>query len=213
MTTKISFSTLFGTSTHIDDLAPGDLKDKALRIQVQFTAWVAALKRFEICPNSAVNDLMKLFWDLVGQRITPAAMSNVPTVSFAVQRHGTELAGMIMCPCNWLELAKSEPYMQMGALVFTASQAKDYWNFLIPAKHLATVIDRARMYESSFLHTMASVVSDFSPNDYQKKIMDAFPGGIDPIQTYEGMPYTTGKSRTIIRDGQEVVVELRKPVF
>ena len=91
---------------------------------------------------------------------------------------------VVMCPENWYEQLRADPHMQMGALAYVASQAKDYWNhkfITLPGedaqKKKKEVHDRAWSNEAELLHYFQRTAPNFNPNDYQKHVMGKYPLG------------------------------------
>lgn len=142
-----------------------------------FTAMVDRLRR---CSCPPIKDLTGLLWKIVGERIAPAAiMEGVPSMSFWCEVKKGEMFATIICPMNWCEMLKNDPHMQMGAIVFNASKAKDYWNQKVvgldDTEESST--GRAWAYESEFLLHCQSDPS-FSPNPYQRHVLGKFPKGV-----------------------------------
>lgn len=152
-----------------------------------FTLWVDLLRsKFS---NKEIRDLAALFWDLVGCKITPIAMTDVESMSFYCERTGGQDIGIILIPNNWLELANQNVHLQLGAMVHHASLAKDFWNFKLPTedKQLAQqCFDRADYLESVFFRTIQNEVIDFKPNEYQAHILNK---SYEDNLSYEGTPF------------------------
>ena len=85
--------------------------------------------------------------------------------------------------------------MQFGAIVYTASQARDYYN-----KRLTdgpdVVHKRSLAFEADYLHSIVvhPSVSQamFKPNEYQQKVMQMYPkglGSLDVVLWYESKPF------------------------
>ncbi len=178
---------------NVEDLPDGDPK-KVLGRNVgdTFTQGVGFLKTS--FPNDAIRQLMALFWDLVGNKITPVALGpNVATLSLAVFAEADNIPrAIILPPHHWLDLVKQDPCLQMGALVFVASQARDFYNQRCIGQYEAT-IKRARGYEAEFLHTIARH-SPIVFSEYQRKTMEEYPNGLLTMSLkdllYKSKPFT-----------------------
>ena len=160
-------------------------------MQDEFSDLVDVMKTHEYVSNPAINRLMKLFYLLVGNKITPVAINDaVPTLGFWCEvKRGRSLA-VIMLPPNWHKMLREDAYMQMGAMVFAASQSKDYWNNRFIPDEKETIHKRAWSYESELLHYFARTSPKFKPNEYQKTIMADYPNGIASIDGhYEGREF------------------------
>lgn len=212
--TKFHFEEIFGARDHVNNLGACPEKTEYILIQDQLTAWIDKLRQPSLFHNKTINNLMSLFWNLIGHKITPAAITPIHSISFIAEQRGTSASGIVLCPPHWRKLTKDDPYMQMGALVFCASQAKDYWNFKIPSSDKQAHTEssrRALMHESEFLFFLTETASDFAPNPYQQEVMNKFPKKLQqfPELSYEGMPFTLDKTQKTA-DGWNV--EVRRPM-
>lgn len=154
--------------------------------ELAFTRTVDIMRTHLTLPCPKINELMALFWDLVGSRISPVAITDqVKTVHLWVEvtRERQSMA-VVVCPTDWYARLREEPYMQMGALAFIASQSKDYWNNKINRQTGEEVRQRALSAESHLLHFFQKNSPDFTPNDYQKQVMENHQEGF--LLSYQG---------------------------
>jgi hypothetical protein len=162
--------------------------------------------------NPRLAMLGTLIWRLVGNHVIPVAMvEGIPTLSFTALRNPAGIMGMVICPEDWLEQIEANPLYCMGGIVFVASQCRDFWNGKIlypaqdqdqsatfgPGPQIATdpiVLKRAFAYEAEYLHSIFPS-GDLKPNDYQSKVMAAYPKGLDTSLDliYDGKPYMDAK--------------------
>jgi hypothetical protein len=172
------FQKFFDQASKIEDLS-GDQFGNAKAIEGMFTALVAEMKKPESIPLPNINKLMDLYWNLVGNKICPTAITDsVPSLSFWGEMKDLDSVAFILAPPNWLHQLCENPSMQLGALIFTASQARDYWNNLMPSEE-KFMRQRAWAYESEFLHYWQEQNKDWKPNEYQANVMKEYPKGID----------------------------------
>lgn len=183
---------------HIDSLAtevgldnPVYLKHKLM--ESEFSDLVDVMRQYKWLPLPTVNKLMTLLWRIVGNKIAPVAMNpKIPTLSFWCEIQRNRSLAVIMIPDNWHDMLVEDSHMQMGALVFAASQAKDYWNHKFAPTTISKqeIHDRAWSSEAELLHFFARTAPDFHANAYQNKIMERYPNGILSVDThYEGREY------------------------
>jgi len=134
-------------------------------------------------PNPAINHLMLLFWRLVGNKITPSALAHqVPTLSFWAEIKATASLAVVMVPWKWDEMCVKDRWMQLGGLVFVASQACDYFHGKMSTVSDLPVITRAQAFEAEYLLTLLKEPRiAFKPNDYQKMVLDKFPKGLESL--------------------------------
>lgn len=185
------YQKLFSTE-HIDNLSKDDPRYSVGKaFEVKFTTMVEGMMNPSHLPLPAINSLMRLFWRLVGNKIVPSAMGQVPTVSFLAEIRQYKSVGMVICPEDWLDKVQQDPYYQMGALVYVASQAKDYWNHKFVPNSKKEIFARAYSYEAEWLHFLAATdPAGFQPNAYQQKLMAEYPQGIASVPShYEGREY------------------------
>jgi|SRR6478609_3528744 len=129
-------------------------------------------------PNPAINRLMSVVWDVVGQKVAPVCYGiQVPVLSFILG--GVKMApqAMIATPANWVEMVNQDPLTQLGALVYVGSQAVDYANerFL---EERPNVLLRAKAYEAEYLETVKSLSPSWKPACTQASTLSEFPKGI-----------------------------------
>jgi hypothetical protein len=181
---------------NIDSLADEKGSDdpefkKYMLMQEEFSDLVDVMRKDKWLPLPSINTLMTLFWRVVGNKVTPVAMTpNVPSLSFWCEIRGGRSIAVIMMPKNWHDMLVQNAHMQMGAMVFAASQAKDYWNHKFGISSRQEIHDRAWSSEAELLHYFARTAPDFKANDYQQKLMEKYPKGIASVDThYVGREY------------------------
>lgn len=177
MKNQFLFEKIF-TPTHISLLKGDELKSTTL-IQDEFSDLVDVMRKSKYIDLKPINDLMSLFWRLVGNKVCPAAISDsVPSLSFYCEIRANKSMAVIICPEKWHDMLIADAHYQMGAMVFAASQAKDYWNnkFIVEKKEI--IEKRAYSFEAELLNFFAKTVVGFKPNDYQKHVIEKYPEGI-----------------------------------
>jgi hypothetical protein len=149
-------------------------------------------------PNKGINDLCHLFWQLVGSGVSRMAVTEtVPSIHMLAIRDKVQdpLVCTVMVPASFLNLVLEDPWMQLGALVFTASQAKDIWN----KKLDANIPDRARTQEAEFLRT-AQHFPNFKANDYQVRILKIYPPESLVRWQYSSEPFNLKEAQARFQD-------------
>ncbi len=194
------FESVFGGSQHAKDLSPDDeMRKYADKAEKWFTAMVAFLRNpldipqpawpktpGRAKPHKVINDLCRLFYDLVGSRVTATTITpSVKSLHFWTEikenkdfmKSPRKLA-VVMCPMEFADMVQEDLHMQMGGIVFCASKARDYWNNQFTCQEDSkTVMERAYAHEAEYLHTLVGL-KDFDPNEYQKKVMRDYPKGV-----------------------------------
>jgi len=124
-----------------------------------------------IFPNKRINALMTLFWRLVGNKVTPVALSDAHLfgLHFYCEVHGDTRAAAVIVPYQWIELIKKNPILQCGGLVFIASQAQDYYNDKFGKNDMQR---RAMGNEAEFLKTALQIEPSYKLNDYQRQVLE-----------------------------------------
>ena len=192
------FQRLYGDKVpNLEELGPDDkLRRQGELIIAFFDAGVDTLRNPGTFPNQQINELMTLFWRLVGNKITPTVLhTGIPGLAFWGEVRGVESMGMVFVPQTYAELCVDDPAMQLGALVFTASQARDFYN----GRQAVTdeVKARAYAYEGEFLKTLIETAPAFTPNEYQRRVLIQFADGIETNYRklkYQSMPFVMSKS-------------------
>lgn len=209
------FNEIFsGGVVNINDAAASKWRKKGLCVQDTFTNMVATMKDPGKVPLKPINDLMSLVWGLVGKKAIPTGMTGHPmikTLAFYAEASGGNMAVAILVPEEWPQMVREDPCMQMGALVFVGSQAKDHWNLKVVEQIVKNpkqvmidtpevtmgspgenpVVIRARSYEAEFLHWVRRNEPKFAFNEYQQKVLEKFPNGLKslpPELAYVGRP-------------------------
>jgi len=197
------FSKIFGEPMYVEDMPSTDttltmaqMRENAILVGNKFSFYIDLIRRTPFLGERICN-LGKLIWGLVGNRIIPAAISDTPMNTIAFCGEGRRQDGGItdgkfaafIIPPTWLELVAKDPFMQCGAVIFTSSQARDYYNGHM---HLSDTITRAYAFEAEALHRMQNAEESWTPNKYQKAVMQKYPQGIDSLPPglwYESKPY------------------------
>lgn len=195
------FEQLFGKAEYVEDLPSTETTPQIARIKAKvtnlgdmFSSMVHVLRSDPMLPDK-VREMAALLWDLVGHRITPVACGpNVDSMHFymEVPKEGKPVA-CIMCPPKWVEMTEKDPFMQFGALVYTGSQARDYYNKRYYDGY-QSIQKRSLAFEAEYLHTIQNHpwVNWFKPNEYQQKVMAKFPKGLASLDSalwYESKPF------------------------
>jgi len=194
-----------GRMDHLDNFPRTDpIWQSGKLLESTFTELVDSLRNPDSMKNPAINELARLLWRLVGNRIVPSSvMPGIPTMSFWCEIKKGEMFATIICPLDWPQRLKDDPYMQMGAMVFNASRARDYWNHRIIdiTDTKEEQYDRAMAFEAELLCYFQQHTTDFVPNEYQKQVLEKFPAGLasaPPGLVYESRPFPDGQAEMLL---------------
>lgn len=168
--------------------ADSSVAQNAIQAEQLFTSAVDVLRRSD---NPVISDLMAYVWDVFHHRhILMAIGPQVKTITFAAasKKDGT-LQGLTFLPPNWPEMVKTEPVMQMGAVLFVGSQVADFYNSrVISQEEQALVLTRSRSYEAEYLLILHN--GGFPLNEYQREVLASNPTGFNPALAYPRKPVT-----------------------
>jgi hypothetical protein len=161
------------------------------RMENYFTMSVDFLR--SVFPNPIINERMAAVWDIVHYNIAPVVLGpDLPTIHFAALATVAEPAkghAMFILPFKWLDMVHEDPLMQLGALVFTGSQAVDFYNEIIRSEEDSRKSNqRGRAYEAEFLLTLQK--GGATLNEYQKKTLVEYPEGL-ASPAAAGLQYTS----------------------
>lgn len=143
---------------------------RANRLEKYFTSGVGAI---QLIQNPIFPPFARYVWDVFHYRYVVAAVgAPVKSVTFAVMNH----QAMILLPLDWEQMIKDEPLMQLGALIFSGSQAVDYYNGLFAPGVIThasrdVILKRAKNYEAEYLRTLSLA----KMNSYQEKVLKECP--------------------------------------
>lgn len=165
-------------------------------------ACLGALRDPAITPDARLNELATLCWRLVSSRTVSTVMiETVKQVSFAVVGTVENKPGIIILPKNWPVLFAKEPWMQLGAVVYAASQARDFWNNRLLG-HAAEAERRGKAYEAILLRMAArdeSAKWPFAQNAYQIEVTEEFADFPQDL-VYEGLDFDLGRASALFSD-------------
>jgi hypothetical protein len=133
--------------------------------------------------SAVLKDSLNLLWDLVGNRVVPVAATNaVASMHFMAEGKSADFSdsrAFILLPETYLMMVTTDSPMQVGAMAFIASKAKDYWNHRLDGK----TEKRAFSMEAQILLDMFEEYPQLEergyPNEYQKKVLAKYPEGIE----------------------------------
>jgi hypothetical protein len=148
MTPSFLLDELFkGQCKNIDDLPANHPLLKSGKLAGDTFTLLVDFLRSPTNKNKSVRSLMALFWDLVGNRITPTAITNgVPTLSFYAERMNGRFNGFVLCPEDWCQMIKEEFPMQLGSSRFQRQQSTG----LLELKTARNVGDQRKRQQSHF---------------------------------------------------------------
>ncbi len=139
-----------------------------------FTYSVAALK---LLPDAALSELGRHVWDVIHWRhVHTVIVGLVKAPHFLVsgQKDGSQQA-TILIPETWAKMAAREPVMAFGSVIFTGSQAVDYFNGRLRVESADRIGERAQAYEASMLLRYPAA----ELNEYQREVLEKYPRGYD----------------------------------
>lgn len=156
-----------------------DLAQSGQRTADLYTETVATLK---LHANTTLAQLGHRIWDVIHHRLVHVAMTSVPTAHFLAARKDNVDQGVVLLPLDWVAMVAKEPVMQFGAVIFTGSQAVDYYNGRITTDGSERIGERASAYESEMLKDVRRQLL----NKYQRAVLQRFPIG---FEARLGYPY------------------------
>lgn len=182
----------FDNARHANSLPPYEKEATNAKSAGDFvTVFVRILKDPRITPNARINATANLMWDMVGSNMVPCAIHpNLEQVFFASEIRGGEKKALILVPVNFSERCRQDMIYNLGAMAFVGSQIKDYYNDKLVGHHLE-VMARARATEAEFLLFVKKLGINYPFNDYQQKILETFPNGLDELW-YDSKPFILG---------------------
>lgn len=152
-----------------------------------FDAFVDFLRDPKRFPNREVNNLVTLNWHLIGNKDIPLVLDQwgVPSLSFTVLGKGSEKKPFFIMPTNFIDLARDDPAMQLGAVAFISSQGKDYHTGALERDGSRIVNLRAQAYEAETLLTLQEMAVhervSLNWNPYQRSVLSRYPNGLKDL--------------------------------
>lgn len=179
------FKYAFADHRFLEDDDP--LKEFMDNIVTMFDTLVDTLREPKSFPNPRINELVKLMWRLIGNRVIKVALNTevgdkMPGAAFSVIGNADAMEGIIWLPTQYAQMCVHDRIFHMGGICFCASQCRDFYNGKIPGnRDQKDDQKRALAYEAEFLHTIAQSEL-FQPNDWQREVMELYPNGIASVQ-------------------------------
>jgi len=121
----------------VDGTSPNlslDMQERGKQIVRLFDHGMDLLRDPQCMPNVNINKLCTLGWRLIGNRITPTAitqkmpMNHPETLHFWCEMKGHQKLGIVLVPWEWPKMCQEDRNMQLGGLVFTCSQIADFYH-------------------------------------------------------------------------------------
>lgn len=168
----------FGSKqVNVNDLPPEDPAAKLGKTcEALFTGGVDTLR--SIIPNERIRSLGRVLWDLVGHKQVLVAIGpDVPSLAFTVMKYEGLQQGVVLIPKDWPTRVDDDTFLQLGAIVFVGAQVVDFYNDRLFDDPTARI--RWQAYEAEFLHSLASILARWTPNEYQREVMRRYPRGLD----------------------------------
>ncbi len=155
---------------------------RAKESEAMFTAAMAFLKRVP----GPVGDLCAYAWDIFHHgHVRMAVGPDVPSLHLAIAGSPLSAQCLVFVPHEWPDMVRGEPLMQVGAVVFTASQAVDFHNGMFPPREPSSRIkERAASFEAEYLRMIPAE----SLNDYQREVLVKNPAGFHERFSYHRRP-------------------------
>jgi hypothetical protein len=125
--------------------------------------------------NPEIASLAKYTKELLEREYVVLTMGDVPSLTMAVLGKDNMIAGLIVAPYNWIEMCDQDPPCQLGAIIFCASQAADFYNGRLSEE----IKKRGEAYEAEYLKGIRDMPG-LKLNDYQRHVVKSFPDGIPP---------------------------------
>jgi len=140
-----------------------------------------------------ISEMTTCMWKIVGSKyVTVGMISFVESVSFFYSKKDGVVVSAVAIPTNWIAKFNEDPIHGTGALVFASSQAVDSYNDRFGIDSNEKIKNRARAFEAQYLHEIRKSLSGrsgvWTPNKYQKDLMEAFPEGLVSDEA-EGLLY------------------------
>jgi hypothetical protein len=162
-----------------------DMQERGKQIVTLFDNGMDLLRDPHCMPNLNINKLCTLGWRMIGNRITPVAITekmplgHPETLHFWCEMRGGNKLGFVMVPWEWPKMCQEDRNMQLGGLVFICSQIADYYHNVVGPK----TVERSHCWEAEFLLTLQANQERFplTLNEYQKETLRRYPEGLQSL--------------------------------
>lgn len=131
--------------------------------------------------DKAIRDMASTLWELVSKNAVMITTSPRENLTFVVDDlEGLIHQAVIILPENWVTLFRTDPIFNIGGVLYTGSQAIDFYNGrLIGQQEEATL--RSQAYEAEILYRTRLEIPQYLFQPYQEQVMEKFPLGLSSI--------------------------------
>lgn len=147
-------------------------------------------------PDEEIRMLCSDLWNLCNNQIMPVVMLEPGILTtITLLGMGKKVDGKVVMtsasiglPDNYYQMALENSTLQMGGIVYIASQARDFWNKKTADPMM--VQKRAKAYEVTYILETQKLMPEYVCNEYQKSCIETTPNGIKDIMEllYESQP-------------------------
>jgi hypothetical protein len=145
---------------------------------------LAAIRDFPHPLSQLMGDAL---WDIVYHNLVflqlgrPGDPMRVDISTVAQTVGGRFQQAVIQIPLDWLETFVDDPIYQVGGVLYTGSQAVDFYNGRLSDDPLAASSSTAlaKAHEAELLRLAAHEFPTYRLDSYQQQLMRQFPEGLD----------------------------------
>jgi hypothetical protein len=127
--------------------------------------------------HESVRNLAHTLWDIIFKNVVIISPTEKRNLSLEVSCYEGLYEATLRLPEDWYDSFMADPVYHIGGVLYTGSQAVDYWNSRYLYDHEASTL-RAQAYESELLYRVKLDTPEYILSTYQQNLVHHFPKGL-----------------------------------
>jgi hypothetical protein len=169
----LNFEELLNTADQLLD-QEGPLPRKSAVMYSQVLGFLAS----DQLPNPAIHKMAEPLGAIIDKNLVLVVpVSGPDALQIVVRELDGLLDAIIFLPFDWIHLFRDNPIYHLGSVLYTGSQAVDYYNHLL-VQNPGEAMVRGRAYEAEFLNMVRDDAPEYPFSPYQLQVLEDFPEGL-----------------------------------
>jgi hypothetical protein len=171
-----------------------DLMDQADELQVRpgsqahksASLYIKVLSQLRDFPHVETQAMADSLWEIVYHNLVFVSLAEPGEAMrmLVSDVEGTFQQAVIRVPEDWLELFLDDPIYQLGGVLYTGSQAVDFYNGRLGGDPNKSS-DLAQAHEAEILRLASQEFPSYQLDSYQRKLLEKFPQGLNSPRAKE----------------------------
>ena len=144
------------------------------------TLYIRALSQLRAFPHPATEAMIESLCEIVYHNLVFVSLTR-PSATLQIRVTSVEGVfeqAVIRLPLNWLDLFQEDPIFQLGSVLYTGSQAVDFYNGRL-SQDAVRSCNLAQAHEAELLKFVAREMPEYGLDAYQLRVLEKYPQGLD----------------------------------